>query len=109
MFWDIVYNFFIQHIFGGFDTFGNGYTSSLGIGFYNNNGTDITDDFLTTDAWLINLNGAFQYDGDYYSNFYMPIGNYLSLIATIISMVAIVVLCCLFIKKIYNMCAHIIG
>lgn len=40
---------------------------------------------------------------------YLTLAEYLSLLASIISMVVILVLCCALIRKIYNMCAHIIG
>lgn len=37
------------------------------------------------------------------------LSDYFCSIATIITLVAIVLICCALIKKIYNMCAHIIG
>lgn len=98
MLWNEVLDFFVRYVFGGYDSNGDIYNSFLGITY---NGDDIT----LVDTY-VSLN---FFDANSESNLQIMLGNYLSLIATIITMVAILLICCLFIKKIYNMCAHIIG
>ena len=50
-------------------------------------------------------------DGRYFNLFGQEtyLSSYLAFIMSFISLIIILVICCLFIKKIYNMCAHIIG
>lgn len=88
MLWDIVYNFFITYIFP--------LESTIDVNWTDDNSFDV-----------MGLNIIKAYDIN--ENFYLSLPAYLSLIATIISMVVIVLICCALIKKIYNMCAHIIG
>lgn len=111
MLWDVVYEFFVKYIFGG-AYFGDYYGGLLGDNFYSLGG-NVTDDGFNTYNVAIKIglfdNSYFMNEGALIDSLYMPLGNYLSLIATIISMVVIVVLACLFIKKIYNMVAHIIA
>lgn len=102
MLWNTVYEFFVKYVFGGvlhsqqyFALFGSLYDNQSGEPYYDLSMSDV-------------LVGQFEVvDASY--KMPMFLGNYLALIATIITMVAIVLLCCAFIKKIYNMCAHIIG
>lgn len=93
MLWNVVYEFFLKYVFGGI--------------FRDVNGNLIA----YSSAFLSYADGvSYTTIGGDITIFGVPfsLGNYLSLIATIISMIVIVVLACLFIKKIYNMCAHII-
>jgi len=97
MLWNVVFEFYVKYIFGGV-------LSSSSSGSY----AGILGHYYDSDlgSWLP-LN-TWNYSVELFG-INIPFGNYLSLIATIISMVAIVVLACLFIKKIYNICAHVIG
>lgn len=96
MLWDIIRDFFVVHIFGGTDSNFGVYNPML----FNN---DNDGDFYTNTVYI----KLFQdLDG---SPLYWSVGDYLSTVATIITMVVILLLCCALIKKIYNMCAHIIG
>lgn len=93
MLWDIIRDFFVQHIFGGEDSMGFLHDITLGNGdLY---GTDVKIHF----ANLTDYNGELNYS----------LSDYLSTIASIITIVVILLICCALIKKIYNMCAHIIG
>lgn len=96
MLWDIVFKFFVQYIFGGIiydGTSVRSYYSTVGRIFVSDGGLHGDLATITIDLF----------------NYRFPLGNYLSLIATIITMVVILVLCCALIKKIYNICAHVIG
>lgn len=101
MLWDVVYSFFIKYIFGG--TYRGTTYNAFFLQLFNNG--QASNDYLSS-AQINALN--FNVIGNNYT-YSISFGNYLSLIATIISMVAIVLICCALIKKIYNMCAHIIG
>lgn len=93
MLWNIIFEFYVKYIFGGY-IYGNAYSSTVG-------------DVLINDSLTgANLTAFRAFTMDYGA---LSWGNYLSLIATLITMVAIVLICCALIKKIYNMCAHIIG
>lgn len=95
MLWDLVLDFFIHHIFGGVDTQGVYYYACLGFN-YNEGSGEYT---------AIYTSNGFRYSfltTQYGSNMYMPLGNYLSLIATIITMVALVIFSFIIIKKIIS-------
>lgn len=100
MLWDIIMQFYITKIFGGFYG-GNYYTAFLGNSV-DEHGT-LLGSISTNEIRFFKIIG-----NDGYERF-LTLGNYLSLIATLISMVVILILCCLLVKKIYNICAHIIG
>lgn len=103
MLWDVVYDFFVQYVFGGYTTEG-AYVDSV---FFGNAwiGEETSGQIYGYD---ILIPSGFKLAG-WEDTLYLPLPNYLSLIATIISMIIIVVIACLFIKKIYNMVAHIIA
>lgn len=86
MLWDLIRDFFVQHIFGGCD--------SLGVQF---SGLVMMDGD-TDELWYTsNLPiGKIDFYGE---PLYISMGDWLSTTATIISISIIVVLCCLFIKK----------
>lgn len=108
MLWNVVYEFFVKYIFGGYllDNYGalKEYYTIYGFIFTEHGDYDITGGAdMLADIVIHSNNYGFN------SPMYMSMGNYLSFIATLITMVAIVLICCALIKKIYNMCAHIIG
>lgn len=75
---------------------------------------DIIYNYFNTYIFKTNStsSGLYVFFGNTYVSVFgqnFGIATYLSLICTIISLVVILILCCMFIKKIYNMCAHIIG
>lgn len=92
MLWTIIYDFYIQYIFGGYLTNGVGPFNApfFKVGANTN---------LYTYEITLNIFGISG----------IHLSSYLASIATLISIVAIVLICCALIKKIYNMCAHIIG
>lgn len=100
MLWDIVYDFFVHHIFGGVDTqLENTYAF---IGF------DSDDNLLSTlDIKFDFFKIIDQESGELVSYSY-NLGNYLSLIATIITIVIIVTLCALFIWKMVKLIGGLI-
>lgn len=93
MLWNIVYEFFVRYIFGGYLTIGEQDYAFWSTFAYDSNGT-----IYYLNKTEITLFGST-----------ITLGNYFAFLATFISMVVIVFLCCLLIKKIYNMCAHVIG
>ena len=97
MLWDIIRDFFVIHIFGGCSSTGDYYEPFL------------FKDLFTGDDYYTSTFPFYKVDDGGGSIIGVSFGDYFSLIATIISMVAIVLICCMLIKKIYNMCAHIIG
>ena len=105
MLWDVVRDFFVMYIFGGFTSTHDFYGGTIGSicmvdagpEYYNGTTGDV---FLP----LKTFNSDFEMVGDY-----ITIGDWLSTTATIISLVIIVYLCCMLIKQIYNICAHVIG
>lgn len=104
MLWNVIITFYIQYIFGGVyfsDELGR-YVEYPGI-----LGTNFFEGSYDTDWYTSNIDFFKIVSGDNVA--YLSLGNYLSIIATIITMIVIVVLCCQLIKKIYNMCAHVIG
>lgn len=70
--------------------------------FYNLFDAELPDTNYVSDI-TINFGNSINYPG------VMGLDLYLSLICSLISLIVIIILCCLFIKKIYNMCAHVIG
>jgi hypothetical protein len=96
MLWDLIRDFFVTHIFGGYDSVGNTYGGVVG--------------FFDGDLWYSNELGTNAQnvfaDDNISGQFYL--GDYLSTIATIISITIIVVLCCLFIKKIVGLVGGLI-
>lgn len=92
-----------MHVFGGYlgDTSYNAYIPYLWFDTDN-------EEYVAANS---NIDVIFKTNFvDFYgNNISMSLGNYLSLIASIITIVAIVLICCALIKKIYNMCAHVIG
>lgn len=100
MLWDIIYDFFVHHVFGGYDTNDVIHSAFFGEGY---NVDDGLNPFATYEINAITLKDLYGTEVSF------SLGNYLSFIATLITMVAIVLICCALIKKIYNMCAHIIG
>lgn len=89
MLWDLIRDFFVQHIFGG--TTKNGTNFAGFVAFITNNGN------LTTYSFRLPL-------GDYS----IGLGDWLSTTATIISITIIVVLCCLFVYKIIKLIGGLI-
>lgn len=92
MLWDLIRDFFVIHIFGGYNSLGDPYDCSLGGG-----------DWYTTDTYITFDKITFSGQPISYS-----IGDYLSTTATIISISIIVVLCCLFIYKIIKLIGGLI-
>lgn len=82
MLWNVVRDFFVSHIFGGI--------TSQGVDY----GAYLNDNFTTLDI---------IYDLDVNNGVGISLGDYLSTIATIICMVVIVLLCCLFIKTLIKL------
>ena len=96
MLWDVIRDFFVQYVFGGLDSSDNAYSVTLGdLG-----GGETFNEELCFRIGL-GSNGSVQR--------LINISDWLSTTATIISLVIIVYLCCMLIKQIYNICAHVIG
>ena len=99
MLWDLIRDFFVEHIFGGYNS--NGVNSPALVGWLYNHNDDEVIDWYTNDYYVIN----FENDGNTYS---LSMGDWLSTTATIISITIIVVLCCLFVYKIVKLIGGLI-
>ena len=86
--WDLIRDFFVQHVFGGTTYDGFSYDFNIGGGLF-------TSDLLFT------INGG-------QNEVYLSIGDWLSTTATIISITIIVVLCAMFIYKIVKLVGGLI-
>lgn len=93
MLWNLIYDFFVNYIFGGYLSNGTAvYSRIFGYGISSG-----YQGLINTDEVPINLFG-----------FNIPISNYLSLIATIITMIIILLVIGHFIKKTFNLFGRII-
>lgn len=99
MLWDNIFEFFVKHIFGGVLSSGS-YGGILGIAY---NSTSQSSYQITTANFF-----SFSYLSGSGDRIALPFGNYLSFIATIVSITIIVVLCCLFVKKIVSLVGGLI-
>lgn len=89
MLWENIYDFFVTHIFGGITSSGVEVSNSLFVWDSGAYRLEYIEHFKALDITLING-----------SKCMIDYGSYFSLIATIISMVAIVLFCVFIIKKI---------
>lgn len=96
MLWDLIRDFFVMHVFGGYASNGLNYECSIGTLWYaeGEEGEEILS--ITT---LFNLDNT---------GYQISMGDWLSTTATIISITIIVVLCCLFIYKIIKLIGGLI-
>lgn len=97
MLWTAIFEFFVKYVFGGV-LFGNNSTSYyrgyiLG-GYIYGSSTPLAIDTTSLSVTIFGQQ--------------LPIGNYFSFIATIISISIIVVLCCLFVYKIIKLIGGLI-
>lgn len=90
MLWDVIYEFFVKYVFGGY--FGGDYYSTF-FSYDNYQGVD-----FTTNDVAIKLFEDVSYETGV--PVWISFGNYLSLISTIITIVAILLFCVFIIKKI---------
>lgn len=97
MLWNNIYQFFVEHVFGGwwYEYVGNevvyrGYNAIFSVTSYEYYNT--ANNYVSTDFFGVPI----------------TIGNYLSLIATLISISVILVLCCLFVYKIIKLIGGLI-
>lgn len=100
--WDLIRDFFVQHVFGGLLSNGvqvGGYVGTLIYGDY------YYSEAFTTD-YYVSLGGYFQ--GNDAEVLAISLGDWLSTTATIISITIIVVLCCLFVYKIVKLIGGLI-
>ena len=98
MLWDLIRDFFVQQIFGGYDSNGVDYPLVLGV---DPNSGDEFNNFIL--CFPIGLNGD-----DLARPMYIGLGDWLSTTATAISITIIVVLCCLFIYKLVKLVGGLI-
>lgn len=94
MLWDLIRDFFVQHVFGG--------SLSDGETFFDHFlGVDLNSGGIVTLGYQVGL------DDDLHP-VYLTLGDWLSTTATIISITIIVVLCCLFVYKIIKLIGGLI-
>lgn len=99
MLWDLIRDFFVQHVFGGCDSGGSIFNVSGGqlYSYLQENGTY---EELSTNA------SDYMYKVS--SNEYCSLSDWLSTTATIISITIIVVLCCMFVYRIVKLIGGLI-
>lgn len=100
---ELIYEFFIKYIFGGF------YSGRFYSGIYLAGVSDFESDYFETNFILIKFSDNFIFTDDlttnYYNNGYfgvMTMGNYLSLIASIITISIIVIITFSMIYKLFK-------
>lgn len=103
MLWDLIRDFFVQHVFGGVDSNGTIYNALIGRISY---GEYDYDDIINGVDVLLPINGIY-YQMDSPLNG-ISFSDWLSTTATAISITIIVVLCCLFIYKIVRLIGGLI-
>lgn len=96
MLWNSIYEFFVLYVFGGYIADGEPVGGLLGAIL---DTSDNTFYEINTSSIFI-FNGSYGDQGGVLYPFTMSLGNYLSLIATIITLVAILLFCVFIIKKI---------
>lgn len=99
MLWDLIRDFFVIHVFGGYDA--DGILHSALVGWLYNTQADDIIDWYTGDYPVLEVS---KYD----TTFTLSLGDWLSTTATIISISIIVVLCCLFVYKIIKLIGGLI-
>lgn len=97
MLWNLIRDFFVMHVFGGWDSKGFGYYAL--VGWYDSG--ELTD-YYTTDITAVNI------PDQYGETLKINLGDWLSTTATAISIIIIVVLCCLFVYKIIRLIGGLI-
>lgn len=102
MLWDLIRDFFVQHVFGGCNSDGTYYNATLG------NLVNSDDDWAGSVTELRYKVGQFLLPDKTVIPTYMSLGDWLSTTATIISITIIVVLCCLFVYKIIKLIGGLI-
>lgn len=95
MLWDLIRDFFVQHVFGGYLSNGD---------FINTMLSDYSNEEIT---WFIPT-GDDIVDVTTHNGFAITLGDWLSTTATAISITIIVVLCCMFIYKIIKLIGGLI-
>lgn len=101
MLWDLIRDFFVEYIFGGWTS--NGIQCD---GFITYEGGFSGNTFGTSDT-IFKLNNFYFFD-DLETPLYITFGDWLSTTATIIALTIIVVLCCLFVYKIIKLIGGLI-
>lgn len=95
MLWDLIRDFFVQHVFGGYDSEGNAFSTFIG----KLKDVDGAEDL----SWAESIWFTIDSNGNQ-----LALGDWLSTTATAISITIIVVLCCLFIYKIVRLIGGLI-
>lgn len=103
MLWDLIRDFFVQHVFGGTDSIGDSFECRIGT-FYNSDletTTGFSEDLMIPIGNMIDK-------GTDKSIQYISFGDWLSTTATAIAITIIVVLCCMFVYKIVKLIGGLI-
>lgn len=103
MLWDLIRDFFVQHVFGGLDSNGHFFEANFGSGWYESDGTD---DMLT--GVNIGYKVGLEFGSAHGESMFLTASDWLSTTATAISITIIVVLCCLFVYKIIKLIGGLI-
>lgn len=99
MLWDLIRDFFVIHLFGGFDSQGDFFSASLGC--------DYNGELVSTGDVFYKLGGNGLMDVS--EPLYYSIGDYLSTLATLITISIVFVLCCFFVYKIIRLVGGLIS
>lgn len=103
MLWDLIRDFFVQHVFGGVDSTGTPFLTTGGYLTFIING-EIDDQYNGSLGDIVYKIGGDSYTGD----INMSMADWLSTTATAIAITIIVALCCLFIYKIIRLVGGLI-
>lgn len=103
MLWNLIRDFFVVHIFGGTTSIGDEFDAHFG------NIIEFVDGSFDDSYFGGCLNIGYKIGNNGYADQYLYIGDYLSSTATMISIVIILVLCCLFIKKMVSTISNLMS
>lgn len=104
MLWDLIRDFYVMYIFGGYSSDLVNYHGYLGH-FYDSSSDYLLEDNYTN-AVYFNFKGYSSVEGVYFD--YYSLGDYLSTIATIITLIVILLVCFHIIKKCFNVFTRIL-
>lgn len=102
--WNLIRDFFVQHIFGGFSSNGDWYTQNV-LGFINNSHVD-SYAVDTGEYQFLKISDMMIYSGeDSVINIpqYISLGDWLSTTFTIITLVLLVIFLYIFVKWIFKL------
>ena len=95
--WDVIRDFFVQNVFGGYDSTGSAYFTNFGHFQTFIDGT--RDDYAFYNGTEL-ITEMFSFEG---TNYYINISDWLSTIATLTTLILLVIVLALFVRWVFRM------